>query len=155
MWSSPGFRSRSSTVNFIHAAIRPYHLCYHDYTNDSQFYIFLFIWKLEPIFIWLVYCIMLYFLKSFGQNIRVTNRFYNMLSCSTILFASSGKTLVDLWLPWLYVCVSPEIHRELLHRPVSGYVPEEIWKKAGESAIIMHTHTLSLSFSLSLCSFFA
>lgn len=29
-------------------------------------------------------------------------------------------------------CVFPEIHRELLHRPVSGYVPEEIWKKAGE-----------------------
>lgn len=29
------------------------------------------------------------------------------------------------------VCVS-EIHREGLHRPVSGYVPEEIWKKAGE-----------------------
>ncbi|XP_061520431.1 protein CBFA2T1 [Phycodurus eques] len=25
-----------------------------------------------------------------------------------------------------------DIHRELLHRPVSGYVPEEIWKKAGE-----------------------
>jgi len=24
-----------------------------------------------------------------------------------------------------------DIHRELLHRPVSGYVPEEIWKKAG------------------------
>uniref|UniRef100_A0A669BKS5 RUNX1 partner transcriptional co-repressor 1 n=2 Tax=Oreochromis TaxID=8139 RepID=A0A669BKS5_ORENI len=27
----------------------------------------------------------------------------------------------------------PEIHRELLHRPVSGYVPEEIWKKAEEA----------------------
>ncbi|CAF99400.1 unnamed protein product, partial [Tetraodon nigroviridis] len=26
-----------------------------------------------------------------------------------------------------------EIHRELLHRPVSGYVPEEIWKKAEEA----------------------
>ncbi|KAI2652773.1 Protein CBFA2T1 [Labeo rohita] len=25
------------------------------------------------------------------------------------------------------------IHRELLHRPVSGYVPEEIWKKAEEA----------------------
>lgn len=35
----------------------------------------------------------------------------------------------------LNVCLSPEIHRELLHRPVSGYVPEEIWKKAGEPAI--------------------
>lgn len=33
------------------------------------------------------------------------------------------------------VCVlfgTLEIHREVLHRPVSGYVPEEIWKKAGE-----------------------
>ncbi|KAA8585872.1 hypothetical protein FQN60_007441, partial [Etheostoma spectabile] len=28
---------------------------------------------------------------------------------------------------------TPEIHRELLHRPVSGYVPEEIWKKAEEA----------------------
>lgn len=28
------------------------------------------------------------------------------------------------------LCVS-EIHQEVLHRPVSGYVPEEIWKKAG------------------------
>ncbi|KAK5603190.1 Protein CBFA2T1 [Crenichthys baileyi] len=27
-----------------------------------------------------------------------------------------------------------EIHRELLHRPVSGYVPEEIWKKAAFSS---------------------
>lgn len=44
--------------------------------------------------------------------------------------------LMDLWLPRLYVCVFPEIHRELLHRPVSGYVPEEIWKKAGEQ----HSH---------------
>uniref|UniRef100_A0AAR2LPB2 MYND-type domain-containing protein n=1 Tax=Pygocentrus nattereri TaxID=42514 RepID=A0AAR2LPB2_PYGNA len=26
-----------------------------------------------------------------------------------------------------------KIHRELLHRPVSGYVPEEIWKKAEEA----------------------
>ncbi|XP_061616348.1 protein CBFA2T1 isoform X2 [Phyllopteryx taeniolatus] len=26
-----------------------------------------------------------------------------------------------------------DIHRELLHRPVSGYVPEEIWKKAEEA----------------------
>ncbi|XP_035385289.1 protein CBFA2T1 isoform X1 [Electrophorus electricus] len=26
-----------------------------------------------------------------------------------------------------------EVHRELLHRPVSGYVPEEIWKKAEEA----------------------
>ncbi|KAF7686154.1 hypothetical protein HF521_015516 [Silurus meridionalis] len=26
-----------------------------------------------------------------------------------------------------------EIHREVLHRPVSGYVPEEIWKKAEEA----------------------
>uniref|UniRef100_A0A672S7V0 Protein CBFA2T1 n=1 Tax=Sinocyclocheilus grahami TaxID=75366 RepID=A0A672S7V0_SINGR len=25
------------------------------------------------------------------------------------------------------------VHRELLHRPVSGYVPEEIWKKAEEA----------------------
>ncbi|XP_023675944.1 protein CBFA2T1 isoform X3 [Paramormyrops kingsleyae] len=28
---------------------------------------------------------------------------------------------------------TPELHRELLHRPVSGYVPEEIWKKAEEA----------------------
>lgn len=28
--------------------------------------------------------------------------------------------------------LSSEIHREMLPRPVSGYVPEEIWKKAGE-----------------------
>ncbi|XP_062302134.1 protein CBFA2T1 isoform X2 [Osmerus eperlanus] len=28
---------------------------------------------------------------------------------------------------------TPEIHRELMHRPVSGYVPEEIWKKAEEA----------------------
>ncbi|MGH0187238.1 UNVERIFIED_CONTAM: hypothetical protein FKN15_039500 [Acipenser sinensis] len=27
----------------------------------------------------------------------------------------------------------PEAHRELLHRPTSGYVPEEIWKKAEEA----------------------
>ncbi|XP_033849527.1 protein CBFA2T1-like isoform X2 [Acipenser ruthenus] len=27
----------------------------------------------------------------------------------------------------------PEAHRELLHRPASGYVPEEIWKKAEEA----------------------
>ncbi|XP_051791463.1 protein CBFA2T1 isoform X4 [Erpetoichthys calabaricus] len=27
----------------------------------------------------------------------------------------------------------PETHRELLHRPTSGYVPEEIWKKAEEA----------------------
>ncbi|XP_019751513.1 protein CBFA2T1, partial [Hippocampus comes] len=32
-----------------------------------------------------------------------------------------------------------DIHRELLHRPVSGYVPEEIWKKAGEFLHIRHT----------------
>ncbi|KAJ4928520.1 hypothetical protein JOQ06_016311 [Pogonophryne albipinna] len=28
---------------------------------------------------------------------------------------------------------TPEIHREMVHRPVSGYVPEEIWKKAEEA----------------------
>ncbi|XP_077447362.1 protein CBFA2T1 isoform X2 [Stigmatopora argus] len=28
-----------------------------------------------------------------------------------------------------------DIHRELLHRPVSGYVPEEIWKKAGAGGL--------------------
>ncbi|KAL4629954.1 protein CBFA2T1 isoform X3 [Arapaima gigas] len=28
---------------------------------------------------------------------------------------------------------TPEIHRELLHRPLSGYMPEEIWKKAEEA----------------------
>ncbi|XP_029104203.1 protein CBFA2T1 isoform X2 [Scleropages formosus] len=28
---------------------------------------------------------------------------------------------------------APEIHRELLHRPLSGYMPEEIWKKAEEA----------------------
>ncbi|TSK28202.1 Protein CBFA2T1 [Bagarius yarrelli] len=27
-----------------------------------------------------------------------------------------------------------EIHRDVIHRPVSGYVPEEIWKKAGVGA---------------------
>lgn len=30
-----------------------------------------------------------------------------------------------------FVFFFTDIHRELLHRPVSGYVPEEIWKKAG------------------------
>ena len=55
----------------------------------------------------------------------------------------------------LFVCASPEIHRELLHRPVSGYVPEEIWKKAGEPALITQTHiTASLALSLSRRGFF-
>ncbi|XP_028818992.1 protein CBFA2T1 isoform X2 [Denticeps clupeoides] len=31
---------------------------------------------------------------------------------------------------------TPEIQREFLHRPVSGYVAEEIWKKAGRSACL-------------------
>ncbi len=26
-----------------------------------------------------------------------------------------------------------EIHRDFLHRPSSGYLPEEIWRKAGKS----------------------
>lgn len=26
-----------------------------------------------------------------------------------------------------------DAHREFLHRPASGYVPEEIWKKAGKN----------------------
>ena len=30
------------------------------------------------------------------------------------------------------LCVS-EIHRDFLHRPPSGYLPEEIWRKAGKS----------------------
>lgn len=30
------------------------------------------------------------------------------------------------------VCVA-EIHRDFLHRPPSGYLPEEIWRKAGKS----------------------
>lgn len=37
--------------------------------------------------------------------------------------------------------LSSEIHREMLPRPVSGYVPEEIWKKAGEPAVISYTPT--------------
>ncbi|KAM7384235.1 hypothetical protein PAMA_011533 [Pampus argenteus] len=37
---------------------------------------------------------------------------------------------------------TPEIHRELLHRPVSGYVPEEIWKKAGTGGLTSSVSTL-------------
>ncbi|XP_019469693.1 protein CBFA2T1 [Meleagris gallopavo] len=31
--------------------------------------------------------------------------------------------------------VTLESHREFLHRPASGYVPEEIWKKAGKNCL--------------------
>ncbi|XP_016896681.1 protein CBFA2T1 isoform X1 [Cynoglossus semilaevis] len=37
---------------------------------------------------------------------------------------------------------APEIHRELMHRPVSGYVPEEIWKKAGTGGLTSSVSTL-------------
>lgn len=37
------------------------------------------------------------------------------------------------------VCVA-EIHRDFLHRPPSGYLPEEIWRKAGKSHTLTHTH---------------
>lgn len=37
---------------------------------------------------------------------------------------------------------------------MSGYVPEEIWKKAGEPTLITQTHILPLAFSLSRCRFF-
>ncbi|KPP71123.1 hypothetical protein Z043_109987 [Scleropages formosus] len=37
---------------------------------------------------------------------------------------------------------APEIHRELLHRPLSGYMPEEIWKKAGK---VCHSQQAALS----------
>lgn len=33
--------------------------------------------------------------------------------------------------PDIFFFSFPDIHRELLHRPGSGYVPDEIWKKAG------------------------
>lgn len=53
---------------------------------------------------------------------------------------------------------SPEIHRELLHRPVSGYVPEEIWKKAGEHHFhvrhhvsLAHTDLFCISAFSTLC----
>uniref|UniRef100_A0A674NM10 RUNX1 partner transcriptional co-repressor 1 n=1 Tax=Takifugu rubripes TaxID=31033 RepID=A0A674NM10_TAKRU len=35
-----------------------------------------------------------------------------------------------------------EIHREMLPRPVSGYVPEEIWKKAGAAGLTSSVSTL-------------
>ncbi len=66
---------------------------------------------------------------------------------SVFFYTISCKNLVDLWLTSLCVCFTPEIHRELLHRPVSGYVPEEIWKKAGEPPNL-NTHTGFLSLSL-------
>lgn len=33
------------------------------------------------------------------------------------------------------LCVS-EIHRDFLHRPPSGYLPEEIWRKAGKCKVL-------------------
>lgn len=32
----------------------------------------------------------------------------------------------------LFSCSFKEIHRDFLHRPPSGYLPEEIWRKAGK-----------------------
>ncbi len=33
----------------------------------------------------------------------------------------------------LFSCSFTEIHRDFLHRPSTGYLPEEIWRKAGKS----------------------
>ncbi len=36
----------------------------------------------------------------------------------------------------LFSCSFTEIHRDFLHRPSSGYLPEEIWRKAGKDSIL-------------------
>ncbi|MED6268609.1 Protein CBFA2T1 [Characodon lateralis] len=57
--------------------------------------------------------------------------------------ASSGQSRQQS--PTAQENATSEIHRELLHRPVSGYVPEEIWKKAGEQHFHPSDHHLCIT----------
>ncbi|KAJ7415946.1 Protein CBFA2T1 [Pitangus sulphuratus] len=64
-----------------------------------------------------------------GWTWGMLDLFFELLALITFVGISSGPDVLASVVP----CVTSESHREFLHRPASGYVPEEIWKKAEEA----------------------